>query len=187
MLPALNVSRDVLNKMAWDIIFLKLEDSTTIRPEVKLHKRSKKALEPPQASPAKKLKKKKKDPVIQEVVPPLQNDLQQGAPLTVEQWMKHQEVVDRRFEQLALSFQKTQKKMQRQKTRSKAWQEEQLITIRQLQESLDRTTSGINAYIQDKEGEEMVTTTKLFKTLKKYIPDLIKGKTRQNKRLLLHS
>ena len=100
--------------------------------------------------------------------------------------MKHQEVVDKRFEQLALSFQKTQKKMQRQKTRSKARQEEQLITIRQLQESLDRTKSGINAYIQDKEGEEMITTTKLFKTLKKYIPDLIKEE-KQDKRLLLYS
>ena len=73
-----------------------------------------------------------------------------------------------------LSFQKTKKKLQKQKARAEARQQEQLITIKQLQESLDRTTSGIKSYIQEKEGEEVVTTSKLFKTLKKYIPDLIK-------------
>ena len=166
-------------------VFKMVEDSTTISPEGKhaRKKRSKEALEPPQASPTKKLKKKKKDSVIQEVVPPPQIDLQQDAPLTREQWVKHQEAVDKRFDQLTRSFQKKQDKMQK---RSKARQKEQLVTIKQLQESLDRTNSGINAYIQDREGEEMITTTKLFKTLKKYIPDLIKEE-KQDKRLLLHS
>ena len=96
--------------MAYDV-FEGLEDSNTVVPERKPHKRSKRSPDPPRPSPVKKLKKKK-DPVIQEAVPPLQDDLQQGAPLTVEQWLKHQQVVDRRFEQLALSFQKTQEKLE---------------------------------------------------------------------------
>ena len=147
-------------------VFATLENSSALEPEVNIH-----TLDPP--APIKKPKKRKRVQDSQEVVPPPQNDLQPDAPLTMEQWMTHQRKVDSRFEELALAFQKTKKRLQKQKARAKAQQQEQQITIQQLQESLDRTTSGIKTYIQEKEGEEVVTTTKLFKTLKKYIPDLI--------------
>ena len=78
-------------------IFDSLENSTPIESEVNTH-----TPDPP-IPPIKKLKKKKKAPVSQEVVTPLQDDLQPGAPLTVDQWMIHQKKVDDRFEQLALS------------------------------------------------------------------------------------
>ena len=149
-------------------VFATLEDSSALEPEVNIH-----TLDPP-ASLKKPKKKRKRVPEPQEMVPPPQNDLQPDAPLTMDQWMIHQRKVDTRFEELALAFQKTKKRLQKQKARAKAQQQEQQITIQQLQESLDRTTSGIKTYIQEKEGEEVVTTTKLFKTLKKYIPDLIK-------------
>ena len=161
-----------------------LEDQEALQPKPP-GKRSKKMnhREEPN-SPNKKLKspqppimkKKKKliEPVVQALneEPPLHQD--GNAALTVDQWLKAQEVHNRRFELLSKSFQKTSKRLQKQKVRAKARQKEQEITIKQLQESLDRTTSGIRSYIQEKEAEDVVTTAKLFKTLKKYIPDLIK-------------
>ena len=146
--------------------FATLEEPSALEPEVNI------TLDPP--APSKKPKKKRKRvPDSQEMIPPPQHDLQPNAPFTMDQWMKHQEKVDSRFEELTLAFEKSEKKRQKQKTRAKARQQEQQITIQQLQDSLERTTSGIKSYIQEKEGEEVVTTTKLFKTLKKYIPDLI--------------
>ena len=165
---------------------------STARPQVIIGKRSRKrnhleVLDTPEEpsllkkpkSPKPLLKKGKKllEPRVQAIVeePPLQQELlQKDALITVDQWLKAQEVVDRRFEVISKSFHKTTKKLQKVKARAKARQDEHQITIKQLQESLARTTSGIKAYIQEKDTEEIVTTAKLFKTLKKYIPDLIK-------------
>ena len=164
-------------------------DQNLLQPVERPHKRSKKRNHLEVSDSPRKLHKKPKSPklplkkgnkiepvaqVLVEEPPPQQNQLQKNAPLTVEQWLQAQEVVDRRFEVLSKSFHKTTKRLQKVKARAKARQDEQQITIQQLQESLARTTSGIEAYIQEKDTEEIVTTAKLFKTLKKYIPDLIK-------------